>query len=83
MKTKYLKRLAQHSIRQTMKSHHCRRVSLPLTFPSDFILNGLTDGQFTGSLTDLSQISTGKAIGHLGQVVHVHVLHKKEYINTQ
>lgn len=63
-----------------LKSHHCRRVGLPLTFPSDLILNGLTDGQFTGSLTDLSQVSTRKAIGHLGQEVQVHVLHKKEYI---
>lgn len=54
------------ALRPTIKSHHCRRVGLPLTFPSDLILNGLTDGQFTGSLTNLSQVSTWKAIGHLG-----------------
>lgn len=49
-------------------------VLVPLTLHPDLGLDGLTDGQLTGPLTDLCQIGSTEAVCHLGQVVHVYIL---------
>lgn len=47
---------------------------LPLTLSLDFSLNGLADGQLTGPLADLSQVSSRKALCNARQVLQIHIL---------
>jgi len=48
-------------------------LSCPLL--SDLCLDGLSDGQFTSSLTNLSQIGSRETMSYLGQVFQVDILY--------
>ena len=47
---------------------------MSLLLSPDVGINALSDGELAGPLADLSQVSAGEALGHLGQKVQVHIL---------
>ena len=47
---------------------------LSLLLPPDLGVDALPDGELAGPLADLGQVSTGEALGHLGQEGQVDLL---------
>ena len=50
------------------------RIAVSFSLCSDLGFDGLSDGQLTGSLTDLGQICTTESMCHFSQVIQIHIL---------
>lgn len=67
-----------YGVNKQKSDHGDARSVLPLTLSLDLGLDGLTDGQLTGPLADLCQVSSGETVCDARQVFQVHILQEGE-----